>query len=97
MQFLAELGILGFGLFSAIFLYVAYRMTSLIRLIVFKKYSNNLYKAQFFVLLAVFVGMFPLLPSGNYFGNWLLLISYLPFGFYLYIKEINVPKPGINI
>lgn len=97
MQFLAELGILGFGLFSSIFLYVVYRMTSLIRLIVFKKYSSNFYKAQFFVLLAVFVGMFPLLPSGNYFGNWLLLISYLPFGFYLYIRDINVPKPGINI
>lgn len=97
MQFLAELGIIGFGLFLSIFLYTVYRILILFRLIFFKKQKKNLLKAKFFILLSVFISMFPLLPSGNYFGNSLLIISYLPFGFYLYIKKINDFKLNNNI
>jgi hypothetical protein len=97
MQFLSELGIIGFGIFSIIFLYVVLKIFSLIKLIIIKKNKNSYLKARFFILLSVFISMFPLLPSGNYFGNWLLLISYLPFGFYLYMKQINVFKSNDNI
>jgi len=97
MQFLAELGIIGFGLFLSIFLYTVCRILILFKLIFFNKKKKNLYKAKIFILLSVFVSMFPLLPSGNYFGNSLLIISYLPFGFYLYIKKINDLKFNNNI
>ena len=63
----------------------------------FNKKKKIVYKAKLFILLSVFVSMFPLLPSGNYFGNSLLIISYLPFGFYLYIKKINDLKFNNNI
>ena len=97
MQFLAELGIIGFGLFLFIFLYTVCRILILLRLFFFKKKKKNLYKAKFFILLSVFISMFPLFPSGNYFGNSLLILSYLPFGFYLYIKKINDFKLNNNI
>lgn len=97
MQFLAEIGIVGFGLFLTIFLYTVYRILILFRLIFFRKKKKSLLKAKFFILLSVFISMFPLLPSGNYFSNSLLIISYLPFGFYLYIKKINDLKFNNNI
>jgi hypothetical protein len=33
--------------------------------------------------LTIFLAMFPFFPSGSYFNNWMLIISYLPIGIYL--------------
>jgi hypothetical protein len=32
----------------------------------------------------VLISLWPLLPSGNFFGNWLNVIYYLPLGFIMY-------------
>ena len=38
---------------------------------------------------AVFINLWPIIPSGNFFNNWLSMIYFYPIGFYLYFKYKN--------
>jgi O-antigen ligase len=90
LEFLSELGIVGFALFLIIFFYVFYLLLRFLFYLKKKSMSNN-DVASAFMLFAVFISMFPLIPSGSYFHNWLLIISYLPIAFYLSLnKKKNV-------
>jgi O-antigen ligase len=82
LQFLSELGIIGCFLFLIIFVYSSYCLFILV-VKSFKKKLNNVEHCLALVILCVITSMFPIFPSGNYFNNWLLVISYLPIGFYL--------------
>lgn len=82
LQFLSELGFIGFFIFSIIFIYALYKLLIYIFL---KKKLSNLEKCSALILFGIFLNMFPFFPSGNYFNNWMLIISYLPMGFYLYL------------
>jgi|LakMenEpi03Aug12_release.lakeMendotaPanAssembly.Ray.scaffolds.fasta_scaffold37016_3 O-antigen ligase len=90
LQFLSELGILGFLLFSTIFIYSLFQLSIILKKSLSQK-LNDLNKCSSLVLFCVFTSMFPIFPSGNYFNNWMLIISYLPIGFYLFlIKKKDV-------
>ena len=90
LQFLSELGILGFLLFSTIFIYSLFQLSIILKKSLSQK-LNDLNKCSSLVLFCVITSMFPIFPSGNYFNNWMLITSYLPIGFYLFlIKKINV-------
>jgi O-antigen ligase len=82
LQFLSELGIVGFFLFLTIFIYSLYSLIIIIKKC-FTKKLNNKDICTALVFLCIATSMFPVFPSGNYFNNWLLIISYLPIGFYL--------------
>ena len=83
LQFLAETGILGFVLFLSIFLYVVYQLFILMR----KSLKlDNIKLENYYFLVAIFISMFPFLPSGNYFNNFFIFINYFPIGFYLASK-----------
>jgi O-antigen ligase len=87
MQFLSEIGLLGFLFFFFMFCYVTINLFK----ILFKGASNYFLekneKSKFFLLLSIFLAMFPFLPSGSYFNNWMLIISYLPIGIYLGLNK----------
>ena len=36
-----------------------------------------------FYLLALFIALMPILPSGNFFNNWISIVGFFPVGFYL--------------
>ena len=95
-EFLSELGIIGFILFSTIFLYITYELFILIR----KNINiNNLEDEEvglFFIIVCIFISMFPFAPSGSYFNNWFLFINYLPIGFFLGYKNKNFFKHVSN-
>jgi len=82
MQFLAELGLIGFALFISIFIFTLYKLTRCCYLN-FKKNISNHEKGLSLILLGVFMVMMPILPSGNFFNNWMMAINFLPIGFYL--------------
>ena len=50
--------------------------------------NNNRLKCEIFLLSAFFISLFPLIPSGNFFNNWLNFVYFYPLGFYLYIKNV---------
>jgi O-antigen ligase len=82
MQFLAELGLIGFALFTSIFIFTLYKLTRCCYLN-FKKTISNREKGLSLILFGVFMVMTPILPSGNFFNNWVMAITFLPIGFYL--------------
>lgn len=87
-EFLAELGIVGFLIFSFIFFYVSLQLMRLIIKFKKKKKDRN-YFSLLFITYAVFQSMFPFITSGSYFNNWLLIVNYLPIGFYLPLLKIK--------
>ncbi len=83
-QMLAETGIIGFIILFGIFVYVCY--------LFLKNFYNQLFRnKQIFtdesicLLSYYFMTLFPLLPSGNFFNNWLSIIIYYPLGFLIYL------------
>ncbi len=44
------------------------------------------------ILTSIFINLWPLIPSGNFFNNWLSMIYSYPVGFYLYFNHLNEKK-----
>ena len=38
------------------------------------------------LLISFFITLWPIAPSGNFFGSWLNSVYYLPLGFYLFLS-----------
>jgi O-antigen ligase len=87
LQFLSELGLIGYIFLLVFSIFV---ITQLYLIIIGKKeIKNNNYKL-FFILIGLFLSVFPFIPSGNFFNNWLSIIFYFNLGFlinYLRIKK----------
>ena len=76
IQFLSELGILGY-----IFLLVAFLFLLITVFSIFIKYIRtnklkNKEKFLFFSLIGLLLSIFPFFPSGSFFNNWLSIIFY---------------------
>ena len=90
IQVLAENGFFGFIFIISLFTYCS--------LIIFKeiyfrniKKVNNLDDKSVLILTGVFLNLWPIIPSGNLYNNWLSILIYLPIGFYFYFyKKGNV-------
>ena len=87
-QLLGETGIIGFISIFSFFFYI------LIKIIInFRK--NNSFKLKnkttlaFFSLSCLFLHFFPFLPNGNFFNNWLNIITFIPMGIFLYSNHSN--------
>lgn len=85
IQILAETGIIGF-IFVIIILF--FLINKFVRTIIYsyfnKKKLNENMDFQNCILIGIFANIFPLLPSGNVFNNWLSIVYFLPVGFYIY-------------
>jgi|TARA_B100000795_G_C22806425_1_gene445201 O-antigen ligase len=83
LQLLAETGIVGV-LFTIIpFIFLIY--------IFIKHMINKLFKSksslsdyQLCLLICIFLSLWPILPTQNFFNNWINIIYYLPIGFFLH-------------
>ena len=82
LQLLAEIGIFGIC-FIFIFIYSLFKFI--------KNLSFKFSKAPFYYLpLIIFT--FPLVPTGNFFNNWLSITCYLSISISLYYLNINEKK-----
>ena len=83
MQLLAETGIVGALPVIFLFFYICYVFIRQI-------YSNYFTKHKFYddhlicLYIALFVTVWPFMPSQNIFNNWTSILYYLPIGFILY-------------
>lgn len=89
IQVLSETGIIGFIFISSIFLYVLFKLYRET-----KVSKNIIYSSKFYFLLAFTITLLPILPSANFFNNWINIIYYLPLGFYLH--EISSSEIKLN-
>jgi len=90
LQLLAETGLVGFLIILFIFLTVIYNFIKHL----FLKIKNKILfsDSQLCFFSMIFITLWPLVPSGNFFGNWLNVIYYLPLGFIMY----NLNKKKIS-
>ena len=83
IQLLTETGVPGFLIIFIFFLYINY-------IFIKKKYFDLVKKItiyndyQLFLLLALYVTLWPIAPTGNFFHNWLNIIYFMPIGFLLH-------------
>ena len=84
-QLFAETGIAGFSFYLIFFLFV---IKDIFFSFFFKSKNSNY---VIILSLILFINLFPLAPSGNFFNNWLNILIYLPLGFYFFFRnKINV-------
>jgi hypothetical protein len=91
LQLLAETGLIGF---SFVFLLFFSCSTALIKKFIYNlkytKEDNTFLQIKYISLIAIFINLFPFVPSGNFFNNWLSFTSYYPIAFYIY--SVNKSK-----
>ena len=86
LQLLAEAGIIGF--LFVLFPFVV--ITGMLLKQLFFCSRNNVYLSNHLIsfLSCLFITLWPLTTSGNFFNNWISIIYYLPIGFVIfYLKE----------
>ena len=83
VQLLAETGLIGFSFGIILFFYFIFNMLNHLKGALFKKkYLFNDF--QICLLAAIFITIWPLAPSGNFFNNWISIVYYFPVGFFLW-------------
>lgn len=90
MQLLAETGIIGFFFILIIFIYLSYKIFTIIFFSKIKIKFSNHYKC---FLIGVFINFWPFIPTGSFFNNWISICYFLSLGFFLgEIYKINTQK-----
>ena len=84
-QLLSETGIVGFFFIFSIFVILC---VNSIKIIYSKYFTGNRISPLKVCLFASFlITLWPIVPSGNFFTNWLNVVYYLPVGFFLWVFQ----------
>ena len=87
IQLLAETGIVGFVFVMVLFTSILKFLIKNMYFMIFKKKKINLSKTYFAV--AIFINLFPFVPTGSFFNNWLSIVYFLPLAFFYYNPRKN--------
>ena len=82
LQLLSETGLFATFLFSLGFFYISYKLTKHFFVMIINK-KKFLSDYQIVLSSTVLIIFWPFSPAGNFFNNWLLIVSSLPLGFYI--------------
>ena len=88
LQLLSETGIFSALIILYGFVYFIFKYLKFNYLKLFEKriiYSN----AQICLIIYFIITLFPLITTGNFFNNWLNMISLFPVAFYIFFKQKN--------
>jgi O-antigen ligase len=85
MQFLAETGLLGFFFLILFYFYILFKFIK----IFLKKIRNNIDLTKLILYQAVIVNLFPFMPSGNFFNNWMSIVLYIPVALIIFFENLN--------
>lgn len=92
IQALAETGIIGFLFLIIAFIYVLTIFVIKFRVFFISNMKKKNDELKFFLILSisVLITLWPVMPTNNFFNNWINSIYYLPIGFYFYfINQIE--------
>ena len=89
LQLLAETGLIGFIYILSLFFFIFFL---LIKNFInqFKNNQKKIPDSEICLLIGFFLILWPLTTNGNFFNNWINLISFYPLGFYLFIKNERI-------
>ena len=82
IQLLAENGLIGFTIFFSFFIFLLFLFYQNISL--YKKNQNNETFQKSFAILSIIIFLFPFVPHGNFYGNWINLLNSFNLGFFIY-------------
>ena len=83
VQLLSETGVIGFFFgFIFFFYFILIIFRHLFQKFFQKKYYFNDF--QICILSAILISIWPIVPTGNFFNNWLSIVYYFPVGFFLH-------------
>ena len=80
IQIILELGLIGLVFYIVAAILVLFNF---FKLIVRKKFNYD-YLAFYSITLGLIINLFPFIPGGNFFNNWISIILYYNIGLYLY-------------
>lgn len=85
VQLLGETGFIGFLFLLISFIYFT---TNLFKYFLSdNQYDLKKYLSSIVLLILFIINLQPLIPTNNFFGNWINIFYYLPLGFYLHSLE----------
>ena len=94
IQILTETGIIGFICLFSVFMILSYYF-------IFHFYKMYFKKKPFFddfqiaLLVCIFISIWPIMPGGNFFNNWLSIVYFYPVGFFIWTLNKKVYKKSI--
>jgi O-antigen ligase len=88
-QILSETGLVGFAFLITILVYLFKRFFYLMKI---KKLNVNKYNYSMLLNILFFSFLFPFIPTGNFFSNWLSVAYFMPVGFFLYSMDLSKKK-----
>ena len=80
VQLLAETGFFGFLFVLSFYIYLAFIA---LKFIFYKKYRSTKYNYYKVLVLSLIANLFPLLPSGSFFNNWMSITYFLTIAFFI--------------
>ena len=83
-QLLSDIGIFGFLI---IFIYLCYIIGTIFKILLKIKIESRYFLSYYFINIGMLINLFPLIPSGSFFNNWICLIIFYLFGFWLFLKS----------
>ncbi len=88
-QLLAENGIIGFFGILCIFIYSTSIILKKIYIINFKD-KNFINYPSLMIVIGIFINLWPVVPSGNLFNNWLSILIFFPIGFLIFLGKNKI-------
>jgi O-antigen ligase len=94
MQLLSETGIIGFLFVFSVFIILCINSVKMI----YNKYflDGHINSDKVCLYASFLITLWPIIPSGNFFNNWLAVVYYLPVGFFMWVFQKKNPRK-INI
>ena len=85
IQLLSETGLIGFLFIFSIFIFLCLKCAKMIYYKFFLK--NDIDPVKVCLMASFLITLWPIIPTGNFFHNWLNVIFYLPVGFFIWTIE----------
>ena len=85
IQLLSETGIFGFAIIFSIFVWFVFEnFKMMINSLIYKKKYND---GIICIYACFLMTLWPIMPTGSFFTNWLSIIYFFPIGIYLHLKD----------
>jgi hypothetical protein len=88
IQIVSELGLIGLFFYIVAGIFVLFNLFKLI----FKREYGDDYLSFYSITFGLIINLFPFIPGGDFFNNWISIVLYYNIGFYLYSYKKCVLK-----